>query len=169
MYLRNASRPQSIVVKVVNDRNGGPITTGVTVFYIYGVMRIPGSGSLKHIAAGLWRYVPTRAETDYDVFVIEFYHENAVCGGPIVMVSTSVPAPIFVAATLRNGRLYQELREPEHRNTLRIPAPHHAMDINAVHSLELFPPYPPIHVLHADTTKPPDAGSTIPWPYGNED
>jgi hypothetical protein len=37
---------------------------------------------------------------------------------------------------------------------------------NAVHGMEMQPPYPTIDVLHAEDDKPPGAGGTDPWPHG---
>jgi hypothetical protein len=37
---------------------------------------------------------------------------------------------------------------------------------NAVHSMEMKPPFPTIDVLHAEDDKPPEAGGTDVWPHG---
>jgi len=66
----------------------------------------------------------------------------------------------------RSAKLYQERRQPEHRNTRRHPGMHHDMGMNAAHTLTLRPPYPTIKVLLTEDDIPPDAGRTEPWPWG---
>lgn len=66
----------------------------------------------------------------------------------------------------QSAKLYQERVEPAHRETRRQPNAHLDMAANAVHTMDMQPPYPTIDVLHATDDKPPDAGGTTPWPYG---
>lgn len=68
----------------------------------------------------------------------------------------------------KSAKLYQERRQPEHRNTRRHPGPHHDMLMNAAHSLEMRAPYPTVQTLHDEDDKPPDAGATDVWPWGLE-
>jgi hypothetical protein len=42
-----------------------------------------------HVANGLWRYGPSQTETNETTFDIEFYHVDAVAGGPVVHVVTA--------------------------------------------------------------------------------
>jgi calcineurin-like phosphoesterase family protein len=89
MYKKNDPSPKPIKAKVVQASDGSGITSGVTAYHITGTSRTTGSGSLTHIANGLWSYTPTQSETNYNEFAIEFYHADAVAGGPIVQVFTS--------------------------------------------------------------------------------
>lgn len=66
----------------------------------------------------------------------------------------------------RSAKLYQEMRQPEHRETRRQPGTHIDLGNNAAITMELKPPYPTIDVLHAEDDKPPEAGLTEPWPHG---
>jgi len=66
----------------------------------------------------------------------------------------------------RSAKLYQEMREPEHRETHRQPNTHLALADNAANTMEMKPPYPTIDVLHAEDDKPPAAGATDLWPHG---
>jgi len=89
MYLKNASSPQPIFAKVVKASDGSAITSGVTCYHIASDgTRTTADNSPSHVANGLWRYLPSQAETNYDAFAIEFYHADAVAGGPIVEVLT---------------------------------------------------------------------------------
>lgn len=65
-----------------------------------------------------------------------------------------------------SAKLYQEMRQPDHRETRRTPNTHIDLRGNAVHDLAMRPPYPTIDVLHGEDDKPPEAGGTDPWPYG---
>jgi len=89
MYKKNDPSPKPIKAKVVKASDGSGITSGVTAYHITGTSRTTGSGSLTHIANGLWSYTPTQSETNYNEFAIEFYHADAVARGPIVQVFTS--------------------------------------------------------------------------------
>jgi len=67
----------------------------------------------------------------------------------------------------RSAKLYQELREPDHRTTRRTPSPHINLGDNAAHHLEMKTPYPLYDVLHEEDDKPPESGRTDPWPHGH--
>jgi hypothetical protein len=70
----------------------------------------------------------------------------------------------------QSGKLYQELKQPEHRETRRQPGPHLNMETLPVHAMDLQPPYPNIDALHAENNKPPAGDSRIwPWGYGEEE
>jgi len=66
----------------------------------------------------------------------------------------------------KSAKLYQERRQPQHRNTRRHPGMHHDFDMNAANHLELRAPFPTIETLHIENDKPPDAGRTDIWPWG---
>jgi hypothetical protein len=68
----------------------------------------------------------------------------------------------------RSAKLYQERRQPEHRNTRRHPGPHHDFGMNAAHRVPQRPPYPTISILQSQNDNEPDAGRTTPWPWGVE-
>lgn len=89
MYPRNASSPPSIYAKVVDASDGSAITSGVTAYHIHDGSRAEAGGTLTHLGAGGWRYVPTQAETNYATFAVEFYHSGAVSGGPMTQVVTT--------------------------------------------------------------------------------
>lgn len=89
MYLKNDSSPNAIYAILVNASDGAPITSGVTAYHIQGTTRTAGAGTLTHIANGRWAYTPTQAETNYDAFAIDFYHDDAVGKGALVEVVTA--------------------------------------------------------------------------------
>jgi len=97
---------------------------------------------------------------------------DALFNGAVYPFSTPDPDPdppeVSVMVS-KSAKLYQERMQPDHRVTRRIPAPHHDMSINAAHTLDLHPPFPPSHILHAEDDKPPDSGLTEPWPFGEEE
>lgn len=67
----------------------------------------------------------------------------------------------------QSAKLYQERKQPEHRETRRQPSPHLDLGENAVHTMDLHPPLPLIDVLHEEGNQPPGVGggSEI-WPWG---
>lgn len=69
----------------------------------------------------------------------------------------------------KSAKLYQERMQPDHRTTRREPGFWHDLGLNAVHDLDLKPPYPVVEVLHDQGGKPPDAGLTEPWMHGEEE
>ncbi len=69
-------------------------------------------------------------------------------------------------ALSQSAKLYQERMLPLDRTTRRLPSPRSNMDSNLVHRIPLAPPSPTLEVLHREDDKPPDAGSTSPWPWG---
>ena len=89
MYLKNDTSPKPIYAILVNASDGAPITSGVTAYHIQGTTRTAGAGTLTHIANGRWAYTPTQAETNYDAFAIDFYHDDAVGKGALVEVVTA--------------------------------------------------------------------------------
>ena len=89
MYPRNEAIPPPLKAKVVKANDGSGITTGVAAYHVTGTTRAAGLGVLTHIANGQWSYAPTQAETDYTEFSVEFYHADAVAGGPVVDVVTA--------------------------------------------------------------------------------
>jgi hypothetical protein len=66
----------------------------------------------------------------------------------------------------QSAKLYQERRQPTHRETRRTPNTHLDLAENAVHTMDMRPPYPTIDVLHAEDYKPPEGGATTVWPHG---
>ena len=85
---------------MVDATDGSAITAGVVAFHITGTTRAAVTGDVAaHVAgsSGVWTYTPTTAETDYDEFAIEFYHADAVAGGPMVQVVTSELEEMFDA------------------------------------------------------------------------
>ncbi len=90
MYEKNNSSPASVYAKVVKATDGSAITSGVVAFHIRAGTRQAVAGTAAtHIANGVWRYTPTQAESNYDAFAIEFYHAEAVAGGPLVEIFTT--------------------------------------------------------------------------------
>ena len=69
----------------------------------------------------------------------------------------------------KSAKLYQERHYPEGRITRRLPTPRSNLGRNLVHMIPLKPPFPTPEVLHDEDHKPPDAGNTQPWPYGEEE
>ncbi len=69
----------------------------------------------------------------------------------------------------RSAKLYQERREPEHRNTRRGPGPRVELDQQEARHLKLEPPLPLPALLHDNNgTPPPDTTRTTVWPHGDE-
>ena len=66
----------------------------------------------------------------------------------------------------KSAKLYQERRIPQDRTTRRLPSPRSDLDRNRVHSIPLSPPLPVPDALHQAGGKPPDAGHTSIWPWG---
>lgn len=67
----------------------------------------------------------------------------------------------------RNGKLYQERKQPENRNTRRGPGPQWDPAQNTTHVIPLESPLPLPAFL--DDTNPPEAfKATEPWPNGEE-
>jgi hypothetical protein len=88
MYPQNTTSPRGLYAKVIKTTDGSGITSGVAAYHVQGTTRAAGGGTLTHIANGLWRYLPTQAEGDYTSFAVEFYHADAIAGGPVVAVVT---------------------------------------------------------------------------------
>lgn len=66
----------------------------------------------------------------------------------------------------RSAKRYMERRSPGLQGTFRKPNAHLNLTANAIHSLEMDPPYPLVDVLHCQNNQPPDSGGTKPWPHG---
>lgn len=64
----------------------------------------------------------------------------------------------------RSAKLYQERRQPHIQPTMRSPGPQVYLPDNAVHTLNLEPPFPNPALI--DNT-PVDTGKTTVWPYGD--
>lgn len=103
-YPKNTASPRALQAKVVNATTGAQIIAGVVAFHIVGTTRVAVVGTAaEHVANGLWTYTPTQAETNYDQFSIEFYHSDAVSGGPLIEVVTDISTgngPESVALTI---------------------------------------------------------------------
>lgn len=70
----------------------------------------------------------------------------------------------------RSAKLYQERRQPDVRNTRRVPGPRFNMSDNAANIIPLEAPLPLGALLHdINGDPPPDAGLTKPWPHGAAD
>jgi pyruvate/2-oxoglutarate/acetoin dehydrogenase E1 component len=90
VYPKNTASPRALRAKVTKRTDGTPITSGVVAFHHAGTTRSAVAGDAAvHVGNGTWSYTPTQAETNYDEFGIEFYHEDAVAEGPQVTVVTS--------------------------------------------------------------------------------
>lgn len=88
-YPKNSASPPELHAKVVSAADGSAITSAVAAYVTpHGGSRGAGSGTLAHEGNGIWSYVPTQAETNYDAFSVEFAHASAVGGGPLVHIIT---------------------------------------------------------------------------------
>lgn len=69
----------------------------------------------------------------------------------------------------RSAKLFQERRIPKDRTTRRLPSPRSNLSRNLIHQIPLTPPLPTTAVLQKEGGHPPDAGLTLPWPFGSEE
>lgn len=113
MYTKNAAYPPTIFARVVNKLSGEGITSGVTTYHIQDdSTRTATTNSAVHVSGGLWRLTPVQAESDYNEFAIEFYHADAVGGGPVVSIVTTThvaqSGDTFAELPARFSNLYIE-------------------------------------------------------------
>lgn len=64
-----------------------------------------------------------------------------------------------------SAKNYQERRQPELRNTRRLPAPRSDVRANLADNAILEIPLPLVETLFAEDHAPPDAGLTKVWPW----
>jgi hypothetical protein len=72
-------------------------------------------------------------------------------------------------ALSHSAKLYMERYSPSSQTTNRLPAMRVGIDQNLVHQIPLKPPFPIPEVLQKEGNHPPDAGLTLPWPFGREE
>jgi hypothetical protein len=92
---RNAPYPQPIYAAPRNATTGVAFGSGITCYHVTtdpvtgATTRVAATNTPLHVGGGLWCYVPTQDETDYENFAIHFYASTAAGGGEIVQVTTS--------------------------------------------------------------------------------
>jgi len=96
LYPRNALYPPAVYAKPRNAADNLGIGSGVTGYHIVTdpvtgatTRTATANGNPSHVAGGLWKYVPTQGETDYEEFAIEFYKNTASGYGEIVPIITA--------------------------------------------------------------------------------
>jgi predicted GH43/DUF377 family glycosyl hydrolase len=92
---RNAPYPQPIYATPRNATTGAGYGSGITCYHVTTdpvagtASRVLCENTPFHVGGGLWCYIPTQAETDYENFAIHFAGGTLFGYGEIVQVTTS--------------------------------------------------------------------------------
>jgi len=91
---------QTVAAQLIASADGSNVTTGTTTVYVLGDggTQGAGSGTVTHEGNGLWSYVPTQAETNYDHVAFTFTNSSAIT--TTVQVYPSFPQTVDNATNI---------------------------------------------------------------------
>jgi hypothetical protein len=91
MFLKNTAS-QYIHAQMNSRADGSPLTSSVAVAVkVDNGSQAAGSGTLAHVANGLWQYTPTQAETNGDVISFQFIHATGVNANVELITIPAIP------------------------------------------------------------------------------